>query len=138
MTKDFPNLKEADFDTLTPPEAELFARWLIREFGATETALKKYQTDYGQTEHDLEVAMATTRFNLGGEKREEGGKAYTEQDRKDKALIDNQVLAQELSILKVQVEIGKGHVNILKAQSDLVRSVMVSVRTSMETERGPN
>lgn len=137
MSKDFPLLNEADFDTLTPPEAELFARWLVREFGKAESDLKSYQTDFAQTETDLENEMARRRMHYSSISRE-NGKNYTVQQTEDSARIDCEVLWGEYSKLKALVEISKGRINVLKAQSDLVRSVMVSVRTSMETERGPN
>jgi hypothetical protein len=68
----------------------------------------------------------------------ENGKNYTETQKQDQSLVDNALLAEAFALDKAKVEVYKGKINVLKAQSDLVRSVMVSVRTSMETERGAN
>ena len=138
MNRDFPNLVEADFDTLTPPEAEMFSRYIVRELGKAELELRKWQQDYGQTESDFEIEMARSRLHYGTISKTASGKNYTEQDKKDQALVDNAILSGELAKIKALVEISKGRINVLKAQSDLVRSVMVSVRTSFENERSSN
>lgn len=134
---DFPDLKHSDFDTLTAPEVEEYARWLIRQFNSTQKELEEIQTQFAQTESDLNLAMAKSRLQYGMQSRPDG-KNYTETQKEDQALVDNEQLAGIYALDRAKVEILKGRVGFLKAQSDLVRSVMVSVRTSMETERGPN
>lgn len=128
---DFPNLNASDFNTLTPVECETMARWIIRELSKAETVLKENQELLAQTEHDLEVEMARSRFNLAIGLRE-NGKAYTEQQKQDNALITNEKMALETALLKVKVDVAKKRIDILKTQSELVRSVMVSVRESMK------
>jgi len=137
VSKDFPALQQADFDTLTPPEVEKFNRYLVRELGATQIILGNLQETLAQTEADFNLAMAKSRLEYGGKKLE-NGKNYTETQKQDQALVDNALLAEAFALDKAKVEVYKGKINVLKAQSDLVRSVMVSVRTSMETERGAN
>ena len=132
--KEFPDLVEADFQPLLPFEVERFARYITVELGDAQKILKDNQRIIAKKRHALKVAMASSRFGLSGEKREDG-KTYTEQQKDDKALIDNQVLSLEVDVLEVEIEIAKGRIGVLKAQSDLVRSVMVSVRTDMEINR---
>ena len=138
MNRDFPNLVEADFDTLTPPEVETFNRYLVRQLGEAQLELRKYQLELGQTESDLEIEMARSRLHYGTVSKDVSGKNYTEQDKKDQALVDNAILAGEFAKLKTLVEIVKGRINVLKTQSELVRSMGVSVRTFIENERSSN
>ena len=138
MNRDFPNLVEADFDTLTPPEVETFNRYLVRQLGEAQLELRKYQLELGQTESDLEIEMARSRLYYGTVSKDVSGKNYTEQDKKDQALVDNAILAGEFAKLKTLVEIVKGRINVLKTQSELVRSMGVSVRTFIENERSSN
>ena len=133
--RDFPEMNEADFDTLTPPEVERFNRYLVRELGATQKILGGLQETLAQTESDLSLAMAKSRLEYGSKSRPDG-KNYTETQKDDEALVSNHVLAEAFALDKAKVEVYKGKINILKAQSDLVRSVMVSVRTSMEMDDG--
>lgn len=132
--KDFPLLDEADFDALTPVQIENFARYLVRELGEGEKNLSKYQVDYAEAETYLENKMALKRMEYSGESRKDG-KNRTVSQVEDLARLDCGVEWSNYSKLKALVEISKGRINVLKAQSDLVRSVMVSVRTSNEMDR---
>lgn len=132
--KDFPLLDESDFDALSPVQIENFARYLVRELGEAEKNLSNYQVDYAQTETDLENEMARKRLLFGSQSRTDG-KNHTVQQVEDLARGETETLWGEYSKLKALVEIWKGRINVLKAQSDLVRSVMVSVRTSNEMDR---
>jgi len=134
VNKDFPLLDERDFEALTPVQIENFARYLVRQLGEAEQNLSGYQTEYAQTETDLENEMARRRMFHSSQSRQDG-KNYTVQQVEDLARIDTEILWGEYSKLKALVEIWKGRINVLKAQSDLVRSVMVSVRTSNEMDR---
>ena len=132
--KDFPLLDEADFDALTPVQIENFARYLVRELGEAEKNLSAYQVDYAEAETYLEDKMALQRMHYSSVSRE-NGKNYTVQQTEDSARLDCGKEWSDYSKLKALVEISKGRINVLKAQSDLVRSVMVSVRTSNEMDR---
>ena len=127
MSKDFPDLNQADFDGLSPIECETMARWIIRKLNESEAELSKYQEVFAQTESDLETEMARRRMHYSSLSRD-NGKNYTVQQTEDSARLDCEILWSEYSKLKALVEIWKGRINVLKAQSDLVRSVMVSVR----------
>ena len=134
MNKDFPLLDERDFEALTPVQIENFARYLVRELGEAEKKLSGYQVDYADAETLLEDKMALQRMHYSSISRE-NGKNYTVQQTEDSARLDCGQEWSDYSKLKALVEISKGRINVLKAQSDLVRSVMVSVRTSNEMDR---
>ena len=83
--RDFPDLVEADFDTLTPPEVERFNRYLVRELGSTQKILGGLQETLAQTESDLSLAMAKSRLEFGRKSRTDG-KNYSETKKDEEAL----------------------------------------------------
>lgn len=129
MSKDFANLGEKDLDTLNPVDGEEFARWIIRKIGEAQIALSSLQEGLAQTEADYNLAMAQSRLDYGNKSRADG-KNYTETQKEDQALVDNSLLAEAFLLDKAKVEVYKGKIRVLQTQSELVRSVMVSIRES--------
>ena len=135
MNKDFPNLVEKDFDTLTPPEVERDNRYISRELAKVQIYLGEIQRKYAPLAYEYKVSMARSRARFGSISRPDG-KNYTVQQCEDEAFLDNEKLGLELTIIEAEIEVGKGRLNILGKQAELIRSVGASVRTSIETERG--
>lgn len=127
MTQDFPDLDPAAFEELGPKEVELQMRYLSRELSETQKGYAQHREDYAKAKADYTVKMAKSR-----DKFARSGTKSTSQEREDLALIENEEAYGDLLMQEAIVDVYKGKIERLKAQSDLVRSVGASVRESMK------
>lgn len=123
-------------DTRTFPEIEADNRRISIELGRVQLYLGELQKEYAEKNHALRVAMAKSRVALSSVKNPDTGKNYTEQQKEDEALIDNEALSLECAVLEATIEVGKSKLSILRTQSELVRSEQASARVGYEIERG--
>ena len=79
--------------------------------------------------------MAKSRVALSSVKNPDTGKNYTEQQKEDEALIDNEQLSFAVAVLGAVIEVGKGKLSVLRTQAELVRSEQASARVGYELER---
>jgi len=122
-------------DTRTFPEIEEDNRIISRTLGEVQVYLGAKQKEYAEKEHALRVAMAKSRVALSSVKNPDTGKNYTEQQKEDEALIDNEELSLACAILEAVIDVGKGKMSVLRTQAELVRSEQASARVGYEIER---
>lgn len=122
-------------DTRTFPEIEEDNRTISRTLGEVQIYLGSKQKEYAEKEHALRVAMAKSRVALSSVKNPDTGKNYTEQQKEDEALIDNEELSLACAILEAVIDVGKGKMSVLRTQAELVRSEQASARVGYEIER---
>lgn len=122
-------------DTRTFPEIEADNRAISVELGRVQVYLGEKQKEYAEKEHTLKVAMAKSRVALSSVKNPDTGKNYTEQQKEDEALIDNEQLSFAVAVLGAVIEVGKGKLSVLRTQAELVRSEQASARVGYELER---
>lgn len=127
MTQDFPELDPANFEEIGPREVELQMRYLSRELSETQKAYAENRQDYAKAKATYTVTMAKSRNQYAN-----SGEKLTSQKIEDLALIDNETAFGDLLMQEAIVDVCKGKIERLKAQSDLVRSVGASVRESMK------
>lgn len=126
MTTDFPDLNSVNFPDLMPKDVELMMRYLVRELSSTQEEYSKVRHEYAKAKASYTVEMAIAR-----DEAKSSGNKTTAQEREDIALLQNRTLFEDLLTQEAKVDVYKGKIERLKAQSDLVRSVNASVRESM-------
>ena len=87
-------------DTRTFPEIEADNRRIAIELGKVQEYLGSKQKEFAEKNHALRVAMAKSRVALSRVKNPDTGKNYTEQQKEDEALIDNEALSLECAVLE--------------------------------------
>jgi hypothetical protein len=118
-------------EIITPAMVEQKLRGLSKEVDEAHKVLVEVETIYHSVKADYEIAMAKSRINLST-KSAPNGKNYTVGEREDLALVQNEELHKDLSIIQARVLASRANTNRLKMQVDIARSVGTSVRTSMD------
>lgn len=118
-------------EIITPAMVEQKLRGLSKEVDEAHKNLVEIETAYHNIKADYEIAMAKSRMSLAS-KSSPTGKNYTVGEREDMALIENEGLHKDLSIIQAKVLATRANTNRLKMQVDIIRSVGTSVRTSMD------
>jgi hypothetical protein len=118
-------------EIITPAMVEQKLRGLSKEVDEAHKVLVEVETIYHSVKADYEIAMAKSRITLST-KSAPNGKNYTVGEREDLALVQNEELHKDLSIIQARVLASRANTNRLKMQVDIARSVGTSVRTSMD------
>lgn len=116
---------------VTPAQIEARLYALSKEIDASHDELVSYEAAYHQKKAEYEVAMARTRMKYAA-RSAPSGKNYTIQEREDLALLENDALHFEISVLEAQVKAARNNASRIRVQVDLTRSMSASVRSSME------
>jgi hypothetical protein len=118
-------------EIITPAMVEQKLRGLSKEVDEAHKNLVEVETIYHSIKAEYEIAMAKSRMTFATQSSPTG-KNYTVGEREDMALIQNEELHKDLSIVQAKVLATRANTNRLKMQVDIIRSVGTSVRTSMD------
>jgi hypothetical protein len=118
-------------EIITPAMVEQKLRGLSKEVDEAHKNLVEVETIYHSIKAEYEIAMAKSRMTFATHSSPTG-KNYTVGEREDMALIQNEELHKDLSIVQAKVLATRANTNRLKMQVDIARSVGTSVRTSMD------
>jgi len=118
-------------EIITPAMVEQKLRGLSKEVDEAHKVLVEVETIYHSVKAEYEISMAKSRITLAT-KSAPNGKNYTVGEREDLALVQNEELHKDLSIIQARVLASRANTNRLKMQVDIARSVGTSVRTSMD------
>lgn len=118
---DFP-INKAEFSDLSPADVLLQLRWLSREILRALDESATIEVSYAEAEATYTVAMAKSRIKIGGTSRGDG-KNYTEQQKEDMAIIENEQSFFALTVLEARVKAARERNKALVTESDIVRSV---------------
>lgn len=133
MSNDFPELNPADFKPLEPTDVELQMRYLSREHAIAWRECADLEAEYAELKARYELAMAKSRIEFAN-KSKPNGKNYTVDERQDEALVANEDFFLVVSVLEARLKAARAKIIKLNAQSDLVRSVGSSIRSSLSIQ----
>ena len=131
LLDDFP-IKREEFLDLSPADVMLQLRWLSREIMKAQKDTAELEVEYAEAEARHTVAMARSRITIGNSSRPDG-KNYTEQQKEDMAIAENEESFFSVSVLQAKVKAIRSRNNALITESDIVRSVSSLMKTEVSS-----
>ena len=113
-----------------PQDVERRFVFLSRAVTEAQQEIETAENNYFTSKGAYEVAMAHSRIYYGQQQRDDG-KPYTETQKEDYALRDNEQLFTSFLVAEAAVRVVRAKVKAVEQQVELTRSMGTSVRSAI-------
>lgn len=128
-----PTLDENEILEITPAMLDRRFIHLSRSVDEVFDYVKEAEAGFQTLSTQYELAAATSRIRLAGEKNPDTDKSWTAQDRDDLALKENYALKTELDIAEALVKAARSNIKRIELLVGLTQSLSRNLQSSVIT-----
>ena len=126
-----PTLDSAEELNITPDMLDRRFVHLSRAVDDIFNEVKKAESDFQGLTTAYELEVAGIRIRLAGEKNPDTDKAWTAQDREDKALLESKDLFEQMSVAEALVKAARSNIKRIELLVGLTQSLGRNFQSSI-------